>query len=480
MRSKIDLDKYDNIKYSFINDYNNFLSNKTLATKYKLNVKLVARLIKYWELNRDKSKVQSKSLSNNNLKLNKYNEIKNNISKEDIYSWYIEEDNSYVDAPAHFKITQWMFDKLCRDYGIKKDRKKTKIKSIQTCTQIYGPDNVNNWRKAQETRIINSGSLEASYSQAFKKIKQTNLEKYGTSILFNLPSMQQGKKEFSGPNEYFSHLLTNNNIQFDREFVIDTKAYDFKVNNILIEINPTITHNSDWIPFGNHEGKDKKYHYNKSILAKNNSYRCIHVWDWDDKTKIINLLKDRPTIYARKCIIHNISYHEAEQYINKYHLQGYAKSKIKLGLFYNNELVSVMTFSKPRYNSNYEWELIRYCAHYNVIGGANKLFNYFINKYKPQSVISYCDNSKFNGVIYEQLNFKLISKGQPTAHWYSIKTKQHITDALLRKQGFSRLVNGLEAKEDNLETNNNETLMLNAGFLRVYDCGQSVYVYIKC
>lgn len=28
-----------------------------------------------------------------------------------------------------------------------------------------------------------------------------------------------------------------------------------------------------------------------------------------------------------------------------------------------------MTFGKPRYNKNYEYELLRYCSNYSVIGG---------------------------------------------------------------------------------------------------------------
>ena len=32
------------------------------------------------------------------------------------------------------------------------------------------------------------------------------------------------------------------------------------------------------------------------------------------------------------------------------------------------ELVAVMTFGKPRFNKNYEYELIRYATKYKVIG----------------------------------------------------------------------------------------------------------------
>lgn len=59
---------------------------------------------------------------------------------------------------------------------------------------------------------------------------------------------------------------------------------------------------------------------------------------------------------------------------------------------------------------------------------------------------------------------------------YNIKTKEHYTDNLIRQQGFSRIINHIDAKDDiDYGTNNNEVLMLEAGFVKVYDCGQSRY-----
>lgn len=138
-------------------------------------------------------------------------------------------------------------------------------------------------------------------------------------------------------------------------------------------------------------------------MAREHGYQCIHVWDWDDVDKILSLLDERPTVYARKCEIKHVTNKEAKKYINEYHLQGYAKAKINIGLYYENELVSIMTFDKPRYNKKYEYELVRYCASYNVIGGAERLFKNFIREYKPNSIISYCDLSKFTGNTYEKL-----------------------------------------------------------------------------
>ena len=38
---------------------------------------------------------------------------------------------------------------------------------------------------------------------------------------------------------------------------------------------------------------------------------------------------------------------------------------------------------------------------------SEKLFKYFVNTYNPNSIISYCDFSKFRGVVYSNLGFDM-------------------------------------------------------------------------
>ena len=137
-------------------------------------------------------------------------------------------------------------------------------------------------------------------------------------------------------------------------------------------------------------------------------------------------------------------------------------------------LVEVMTFGKPRYNKKYEYELLRLCTHkdYTITGGSEKLFKYFIEQYNPSSIISYCDKSKFTGNVYGRLGFKLSGEAKPSKHWYNIQTNQHITDNLLRQRGFDQLFGTNYGKGTS-----NEMLMIEHGFVEVYDCGQSTYIW---
>lgn len=336
--------------------------------------------------------------------------------------------------------------------------------------------------KIKQTNLERHGyEMPLGNSEVMLKSAETKLSKYGNACYTNRDqSIETNLKNHNGvyctggtndskPNKYFAALLEENNIKYTTEFILKPYRYDFKVGNYLIEINPTATHNSTFGILG--EPKDINYHKDKSQVAYESGYRCMHVWDWDNVNAIIELLKPKERVGARKCILKEVSLLEAKEFISKYHIQGYAKDQIRLGLFYEDKLVSIMTFGKSRYNRNYEYELIRYCSSKNIIGGAEKLFSYFVKIYNPQSIISYCDMSKFSGDTYIKLGFELKRQGMPSKHWYNVKTKRHITDNLLRNRGFDQLFN-----ENYGKCTSNKELMLEHNFVEIYDCGQNTYV----
>lgn len=351
--------------------------------------------------------------------------------------------------------------------------------------------------KSRVTSLEKYGTEYPNQSEIVKQhIRESNIEKYGVehpaqsdmvkrqTIITNRERygvdytclIYQGKLvgNDSTYNRSFVKLLDNSKISYEREFLLQKYSYDFKVGNVLIEINPTATHNTHFSPYGECR-IGKTYHKDKSKLAKDNGYHVIHVFDWDDTDKVVRLLKSRETVYARKCVVKVVDYRDTNEYLSSNHLQGTCKGQeIRLGLYYNNQLVSLMSFGKSRFNKNYEYELLRYCASHNVIGGAEKLFKYFIDNYKPKSIVSYCDTSKFSGKVYDTLGFKYVKTNSPRKHWYSKKEKRHITDGLLIRQGYDRLF-----KENHGKGTSNEELILARGYLPVYDCGQATYIWIS-
>src|SRR5690606_33425461 len=139
--------------------------------------------------------------------------------------------------------------------------------------------------------------------------------------------------------------------------------------------------------------KDDNYHLMKTRYCENQGIHLIHIYedDWKYKqdivkSRILNLLGKSNKIYARNCILKELDYLKTKQFLIDNHIQGFCTSKINIGLYLNNELVSLMTFGKLRRNlgnkeiKEGEFELLRFCNKLNttVVGGADKLFKYFL------------------------------------------------------------------------------------------------------
>lgn len=411
-------------------------------------------------------------------------EVINTMKKNNLEKYGVESVQQ-LDSVKE-KIKQTNLERYGAEYGLSSDIIKEKIK--QTNLERYGYTNATKSdivkEKIKQTNLEKYGVGYTLQSNEVKeKIRQTNLERYGVEYYCMTEDCISKNKvhRISKVNKEFYNKLLENNIDCELEYYIGTKGFDIKSNNILIEINPSYTHNSTYgASFKTSHGippKDYDYHILKTKLANDNGFQCIHIFDWDDEDKIINILKPKENVYARKCDIREVELKDTNIFLNKYHLQDSCSGQvIRLGLYYNNELVEIMTFGKPRYNKNYEYELLRLCtkAEYNVIGGSSKIFKYFIDNYSPNSIISYCDISKFSGEVYNKLGFTLKSNSKPAKHWYNMHTGRHITDNLLRQRGYDQLFG-----TDYGKGTSNEQLMLENGFVEVYDCGQSTYIWNK-
>lgn len=336
----------------------------------------------------------------------------------------------------------------------------------KTCLERYGTEYV--------------GSLP----EVIEKRKNTSLERYGyTTYLSTDAAREQARKSilanFSGRvskrNKEFGEVLSTYGIGYEFEYYLNRKWYDLhlKDTDIVIEIDPSYTHSavpSHW----SDTGLSADYHRMKTQKASECGYRCIHVFDWDNMKLIAQMLQAKEVIYARKCEVVKLTLQQAKEFIDVHHLQQDARgAKFCYGLTYNDELVCAMTFGRPRYTSKYQWELLRLCTlpGKSVVGGASRMFKQFLQDANPQSIISYCDLSKFSGEVYLKLGFKLDHVSAPSKVWS--KGDKRITDNLLRQRGYDQLFD-----TDYGKGTDNEKLMIENGWLPVYDCGQAAYIYV--
>ncbi len=148
-----------------------------------------------------------------------------------------------------------------------------------------------------------------------------------------------------------------------------------------------------------------------------------------------------------------------------------------MGLFFNDELVSLMTFSKDRkslgrLNKEGSWELIRFCNKlgYLVIGGASRLFKNFIDKYNPLYVTSFCDRRwSPNNNFYKNLGFNFLGNTPPNYWYYQNNTLIRMHRYNFRKDVLVKQVFDKEKTEFEIMSERN--------YMKVYDCGSSKWLW---
>lgn len=237
---------------------------------------------------------------------------------------------------------------------------------------------------------------------------------------------------------------------------------------ICIEVDGVYWHSDIFHP-------SRKYHLMKTKLCNDMGYSLIHLFDaeWIHRNEIAKSrissalgVYDR-TVYARDCDVRTVSANEACSFLDENHLQGRCGSSVRLGLYYNDELVSLMTFGKPRYSGKYEWELIRFCSKLllHIPGAASRLLVHFERDYKPSSIVSYADRRWSDGKVYRRLGFTIEHETQPN-YWYVNFSKIELISRIkCQKHKLKKFL-----REFDPEKSECENMKMN-GFGRIYDCG---------
>jgi hypothetical protein len=229
------------------------------------------------------------------------------------------------------------------------------------------------------------------------------------------------------------------------------------------------------------EYKDKNYHISKTNECSVINIQLIHIWedDWTYrkdivKSIIINKLVKSERIFARKCKVKIVNNLEVRNFLDENHIQGFVGSRVKIGLYYNEELISLMTFgllrkSLGQINKDGSYELIRFCNKkgYSVVGGASKLFKYFLNNFIVDEIISYSDSSRSNGNLYEKLGFEFSHQSAPNYYYIIDGVRKHRFN--YRKDKLVK--SGADINKTELQ------IMTDFGYIRIFDCGSKKWIY---
>ena len=442
-------------------------------------------------------------------KLNKKNgditRIKNYGSVEESYKHIIEKRKETLSSKSdeyYNNISQKIKQTKLEKYG---DENYVNIEKMKkTCLERYGVDNyfksdslINENRNRRNQQILDKYSeilyrtddvftcrcidencnfcdnktFDIRYSSFF------NRKFYNIDICTNRTPEKVGS--FSSCEEksllnFIKSIYDGEIIENDRK-VLEGKELDiFLPNlNIAFEFNGIYWHNE----FNKH----KKYHQEKSLKCIENGIQLIHIWedDWLYKNEIIkDFIKSKLNIFdirigARKCTIKHVGRNESFNFLEENHIQGGIRNGYNIGLYYNDELVELITFGTLRKimggnQIENHFEIYRLCSKkgYSIQGGFCKLLKYIEKEYKPECIITYGNLDYTHGDVYLKSGFKQVSISEPTYTWVVNGVRRHRTNFMKSK---------LKECLENPELTESE-VMYNRGSWRCWDSGKIKYV----
>jgi hypothetical protein len=441
--------------------------------------------------------------------------IKNKKRETSIINWGVDNPSKSLIISEKKRLTNLINNGVEYPMQSKEIRQKSKYK----CLELYGVDH--NTKSKLVMDNMKSNNLE-KYGKEFtlqvKEIRddidKTNLENYGGHPLRNdrvrranmILSGDPSYKKYDGNN--MSTFICNNGHEYnisssnwhsrekiginkytvcnpigDSRSIKEDELYNFILSNYSGEIvrsyrdkleidiylpDLKIGFEFNGLYWHSDKYRSKNYHFDKTKYFLEKGIRIIHIWedDWSFncdivKSQIRNWLgKNETKIFARKCKV--VQLKSVSSFLNKNHIQGVDQSSLKLGLYYNDDLVSVMTFNTFEGRKKMEdsgWNLSRFCNKIgtNVIGGASKLLKYFVKNYNPIRVVSYADKDWSVGNLYYQLGFNKINESLPD-YKYIVDNKR------IHKSNF---------KKSKLKYTCTENEYIKSiGVYKIWDCGK--------
>ena len=406
--------------------------------------------------------------------IKKANKIHNNKYNYSKVKYNSINDLVTIICPEHGEFKQRVFDHLnwhgCPKCAIEESRLK-KEEFIERASKIHN-------NKYDYSKVELNGTKEAvciicpKHGEFWQK-PEAHLKGCGCPICGH----ETSKAEF----EIYSFVKKELNgliVENRNRNILDKKELDIFIPHLklAIEYNGIKWHSTEF-----HDDVD--FHLNKLKECNKKGIQLIQIFEdeWlEHKEIVLSKLKhiigkdyDLPKIYARKCKIKEINNSSAKEFLENNHIQGFAKSTIYVGCFYNSKLVGVMSFLKE--NNKGDWNLTRFATDNNYVcsGVGGKLLKYFESHFFPKRIKTFADRrwtTDLNNNLYTKLGFKLTEIEKPDYRYFCPKLydtkrihKFNFRKQLLHKKfGFPLTMTEAEMAKQ-----------LKA--YKIYDCGLAKY-----
>lgn len=241
-------------------------------------------------------------------------------------------------------------------------------------------------------------------------------------------------------------------------------------HKLAIEINGVYWHSEQY-------GKGRDYHVDKTLECRAQGLKLLHFWDYEVESNadlVVSMIRNavgrNRRNGAREYKVVAVDNAQIKPFFEQNHLQGHVACSYAVALMDSDNIVSAMTFGKPRFDRDCDWELLRFatCKGLTIAGGASRLLRYFELACKPKQLVSYADLRISQGTVYKALGFEFKHRSKP--NYFYTKGPSIVSRYKAQKH---KLANWLPVFDSSLSEKSN--LEAN-GYHRVWDCGNLVYI----
>lgn len=431
-----------------------------LARKYNTSNPTVRKWLKEYGIQTKGHKVSTQE--HNDLKSN------NIPPKEELQKLY-DDFQSVIELAKYLRVNVERLKQVFQKYGIQQ-------LSLSEATSI-GKQKSWNRRKPPKEDVIsvykkykNLGATANHFSMSINSLRKI-FQEYGIKVQYG----QRSQKEI----ELFEWCQSLNP---ELDWVANERSLiaPFEVDMYCPELNLAIEYNGVyWHSQSGPNNIDKNYHQKKWKMCNEQGVKLITVFETDDIEKVKNLIRHiiKPTnrVYARLCTVERVTSSEAKSFHEQYHINGFVGGSYHYALKYKGEIVQVASFSKTRFNKDYDFECARNTiGDTSVIGGTSKLFKSFFREVGDVSLLSYADLRFGSGDVYKHCGLTLKYVTKPNYYYYN----KNNPDGLESRVKFQK--HKLEYLLSDYDPNQTEYQnMIHNGYDRVFDCGNAVWVSPK-
>ena len=271
--------------------------------------------------------------------------------------------------------------------------------------------------------------------------------------------------------DYIKQILPNEPIVSNNRVILSPLELDIYLpaKNFAIETDGLYWHTES------SGGKNKNYHLNKTKMATAKGLRLLHIFEneWNGSNDVVKLILKRmlttTNVPTDNLTVKELTPKEKARFLEDSHLDGNDVSEVRLGLMRDGELVGIMTFVQSKFEKQVEWKISRYCS---KVGGAELLFNHFIQQHNPKNVVAHCDRRYFTGETYMKMGFQFVKHCPPKYHYIidaydGVENRCNWTKRKLTKKLLS--FDPTLSEWENMKMN---------GFDRIWDCGHTKWIWI--